>query len=174
MSGEETLFLGIRSTTLGASLLMVAFVATTHVALKWWTRRRYRREVARSDDHPGEERGIAHWVASSLLDLVAPVALILWVHGLHYALSTLMHELPYPALARYGLPALDGLRGVGTVLALMWLLSRVGRSIEARLVQYAARTGGHRDDLFVPIIGTAIRLLRFLQQRYPAACRDCG
>lgn len=159
MSGEETLFLGIRSTTLGASLLMVAFVATTHVALKWWTRRRYRREVARSDDHPGEERGIAHWVASSLLDLVAPVALILWVHGLHYALSTLMHELPYPALARYGLPALDGLRGVGTVLALMWLLSRVGRSIEARLVQYAARTGGHRDDLFVPIIGTAIRLL---------------
>lgn len=74
MSGEETLFLGIRSATLGASLLMVAFVATTHVALKWWTRRRYRREVARSDDHPGEERGIAHWVASSLLDLVAPVA----------------------------------------------------------------------------------------------------
>jgi hypothetical protein len=74
MSGEETLFLGIRSATLGASLLMVAFVAATHVALKWWTRRRYRREVARSDDHPGEERGIAHWVASSLLDLVAPVA----------------------------------------------------------------------------------------------------
>jgi small-conductance mechanosensitive channel len=158
MSSETTLFPGIPMATWGASLLVVLFVALSHALLRWWMRRRYHHEASRTE---AEARlpGIRHWVARSLVDLVAPVALILWVHGLHFALSALLRELPYPAAARYGLPALDGLRGVATVLALMWLLARVGRAIESRLVRRASRTDTRSDDLFLPIIGAAIRLL---------------
>ena len=91
--------------------------------------------------------------------IVAPVALLLWVYGLHYALSALVTELPYPTVSRYGLAMLNGLRGIGALLALMWLLARIGRGIEAAMQSFAARTEGRVDDLLLPIVGTGIRLM---------------
>jgi small-conductance mechanosensitive channel len=143
MDGESPLLLGIRASTLGASALVLLLVAVAHFALGWYTRRRSTR----------------HWIATTALDLVAPVALILWIYGLHYALSMLLADIRQPTLARYGLPTLDALRGIATVVALMWLLSRIGGAVERRLVEFARRTHTRSDDFFLPIVGTAIRLL---------------
>ncbi|MCW5620279.1 MAG: mechanosensitive ion channel [Burkholderiales bacterium] len=159
MSGDETLFFGIRMSTLGAGILTVVLVALAHMALKWWAGRRARRDEAEAASAPAADQALRRWLASTVLAIVAPIALLLWIHGLYYALSNLLAEIPYPALTRHGLAALEGLRGVGTVLALMWLLARIGRSIESRLVAISARTEGDTDDLFLPILGKAVRLL---------------
>lgn len=151
MSGDEELLPGIRSGTLLASLAIVALVAIAHLGLRWWTRRRARRAA------PVTTAG--QWVAATVLQVVAPVALLLWIYGLHYALSALLAELPYPTVSRYGLALLNGLRGIGTLLALMWLLARIGRGIEAVLTGFSSRTAGRVDDFLLPIVGLGLRLI---------------
>lgn len=158
MPGNETLFFGIHASTLNASILTMVLVALAHLALRSWARHRARNE-ARAAAASAADQALRHWLATTLVGIVAPTALLLWIHGLHYALSTLLTEVPHPELTRHGLAALDGLRGIGTVLALMWLLARIGRGIESRLLALAARTEGSTDDLFLPIAGTAVRLL---------------
>src|SRR6185369_7334778 len=106
-----------------------------------------------------QERSTRHWIATAALDLVAPVALVLWIYGLHYALSMLLADIKQPTLARYGIPTLDAARGVATIAALVWLLSRIGRAVERRLADFARRTRTRSDDFLLPIVGTAIRLL---------------
>jgi len=159
MPGNEPLFFDIHASTLGASVLTMALVALAHLGLRWWARHRVRRNEAEAAAAPAADQALRHWLAAAVLGIVAPIALLLWMYGLHYALSTLLAEIPHPELTRHGLAVLDGLRGIGTVLALTWLLSRIGRSIESRLLALAVRTEGQADDLFLPIVGTAVRLL---------------
>jgi len=151
MNGDERLLLGIRSGTLLASLAIVALVAIAHLGLKWWTRRRTRRATA--------DTSTSHWIAATLMQVVAPVALLLWIYGLHYALSALLTELPYPTASRHGLALLNGLRGIGALLALMWLLARIGRGIQAVLAGFSTRTEGRVDDFLLPIVGLGLRLM---------------
>lgn len=159
MNGEEKLLLGITTGTLGASLLTVVLVGAAHLGLKWWVRRRYRRAAAVAGTGADREASIRHWVMATVLQMVGPIALLLWVYGLHYALSGLVAELPYPTASRYGLAILNGLRGIGALLALMWLLARIGRGIEDALKTLTTHIEGRIDDLLLPIVGTGIRLM---------------
>jgi len=151
----------IRPSTWGAGVLVLLLVAIAHFMLRWYARRRAAaaKSAAATGAQPADRQAERHWLAATLLGLVAPIGLLLWIHGAHYALSLLIADLGEPSVARYGQPALDALRGVGTILALIWLLARIGRAIEARLVAFAARSHTHSDDLLLPIAGTAIRLL---------------
>lgn len=158
MNGEETVFHGLQASTIGASLLAIALVAIAHIAMKLWTRRRLERETALSASTSGGG-GSRHWLALTLRDLVAPVALLLWIHALHHALTTLLAGIPLPDLARHVVPALDVLRGAGTLAAMVWLFVRVGRRIEDCLGRFATRTPSTGDDFLLPIMGTAIRLV---------------
>jgi small-conductance mechanosensitive channel len=160
MDGETPVVMGIRGSTLVAAVLTLLLVAFAHFALRWYTRRRCKRkerEQLPTDDE--EQRSLRRWITSTALDLVAPVALVLWIHGLHYALSMLLVDIHQPTIARYGMPTLEALRGIATIVALMWLLSRIGRAVERRLVDFARRTHSRSDDFFLPIVGAAIRLL---------------
>ncbi|MFO7325069.1 MAG: mechanosensitive ion channel [Pseudomonadota bacterium] len=160
METEVPLFLGIRISTAGAGLLVLAMIAAAHFALRWYARRRVRQEEKTSPP-AGSPRGrpLRHAVFVALLSLVGPVALVLWILGLHYVLTILVLDIGHPGLAQYGLPALDAVRGIGVILALMWLLSRIGRAVEARLVELSRRTRSHSDNFFLPIVGTAVRML---------------
>lgn len=160
MEAGVPLVMGIRISALGASLLALLLVGIAHFALQWYARRR----VAAQEKNPPpvdspRERSLRHTLFTTLLQLVAPLALILWIVGLHYALSVLIIDLNHAPLSRYALPALDTLRGIAIILALMWLLARIGRAIEARLVALSRRTRSHSDNFLLPIVGTAIRLL---------------
>jgi len=159
MPGNEAPFFGIHASTLGASVLTIALVALAHLGLRWWARHSARRDEVKAAAAPAADQELRHWLAATILGIVAPIALLLWIHGLHYALSALLADIAHPELTRHGLAALDGLRGIGTVLALIWLLARIGRSIESRLLALSVRTEGGVDDLFLPIVGTAVRLL---------------
>lgn len=151
MNGDQELFLGLRTATIVASLAIVALVAIAHLGLKWWSHRRARRATQQSEPE--------HWLATTLLQVVAPVALFLWIYGLYFALSALLAELPYPDVSSHGLALLDGLRGLAALLALMWLLARIGRGLEALLAAVARRTQGQTDNFLLPIAGLAVRLM---------------
>jgi small-conductance mechanosensitive channel len=147
----------VRASTIWAGALVLLLVAAAHMALHWYARRRaLRRQSAPSD---GGDRATANWLAATLLLLVPPVALLLWIHGLHYALSLVITDIEAPQVTRYAVPLLAALRGIGTLLGLVWLLVRVGRAVEKRLVHIAKQSRTRSDDFFLPIIGTAIRLL---------------
>jgi len=47
--------------------------------------------------------------------------------------------------------------GLGVVAGIVWLLSRVGRLIEAFLVSLSNRTDSSWDDVFLPLAGKAVR-----------------
>ncbi|MET0281698.1 MAG: mechanosensitive ion channel domain-containing protein [Steroidobacteraceae bacterium] len=151
---------GIRLSTLGASGLVIVLIALAHLLLHWYSRRRARQAAPAATplDTP-QERSFRRWLAATALELLPPLALLFWVQGLHYAISLLLADINHPAAARYGLPLADGLRGVATILALVWLMTRIGRLVELRLAQFARRSHSRSDDFILPIVGTAIRLL---------------
>lgn len=160
MDWNAPLLMGIRASTLGASLLVLALVAIAHFGLRFYARRRVQgREKNPPPADSPRERSARYTLATALLSLVAPLALLLWIIGLHFALSMLLADTGHPQVQRYGRPALEAVRGIAVVLALMWLLSRIGRMIESRLTALAQRTRAHSDNFFLPIVGTAIRLL---------------
>lgn len=160
MNGDQPLLLSIRESTWGASLLVLVLIAVAHIGLRSYTKYKCRKQKeAAAAGETKQDESIRHWLTTTLLELIAPVALLLWIHGLHYACTILLADITQPWVARYALPALDAARGVGTILALMWLLARVGRAIESRLVIFARHSRTRSDDFLLPIAGTAVRLL---------------
>ncbi len=99
------------------------------------------------------------WLTDTLINLIAPWHCCCGYRACNYAFSLLLGDIQQPAVLRYGPPALDGLRGLGTIVALMWLLTRVGTAIESRLVIFARNSRTRSDDFLLPIVGTAVRLL---------------
>jgi small-conductance mechanosensitive channel len=159
METGSPLLPGIHISTFGAAALALAMVGVAHLGLRWYARHRVRREELAPSGSSTGERAQRQALLAALLSLVAPVALVLWILALHYVLTILLLDIGHAGLLRYGLPALDAGRGFGIILALVWLLSRVGRAIEARLLAISRRTRSHGDDLLLPIAGTAIRML---------------
>jgi small-conductance mechanosensitive channel len=159
MADAGTELMGVHLGPLGAGLAVLLLVAIAHFALRWFMQRRVESQKKKqAGDSGGTTPAERKWFAASVLDLVAPLALLLWIHGLYYALSSLATDMG-GGIARYGMPVLDTLRGLGTILALIWLLARIGRAIEARLIVFARHTHSRSDDFLLPIVGTAIRLL---------------
>jgi small-conductance mechanosensitive channel len=150
--------LGIEFRTWLTGGMIVLLVAIAHVALRWWTRRRARKH---RDEPlaPAESAKSRHWIARGLSDAVPPIAFMLWLHGLYFAVTTLLADFPETAWLSRGLAILGGLRGVGTLLGLAWLLARIARTLEALLQSFASRTEADWDDVMLPFAGTALRLI---------------
>jgi small-conductance mechanosensitive channel len=154
-----------RSTLLGVELqtwitggAIILLVAIAHLVLRWWTRRRARTHQDKPLA-PGESAKARYWIARGLSDAVPPVAFMLWLHGLYFAVTTLLAEFPDTAWVSRGLTILGALRGVGTLLGLVWLLARVARTLEALLQSFASRTEAGWDDVLLPFAGEALRLI---------------
>lgn len=158
MIDQQDMWMGLHVGPLGAGVAVLLLVAAAHFGLRWFMQRRVARQKAPQGPADASTPAERRWFAASVLDLVAPLALLLWIHGLCYALSALLRDMSGD-LAAYGMQALEFLRGLGTILALIWLLARIGRAVEARLIVFARHTHSRSDDFLLPIVGTAIRLL---------------
>src|SRR5688572_5166012 len=86
-------FLGVewRSWLTGGAIMLL--VAIAHAALRWWSRRRTRKDNE-SPLAPGDSAKVRYWLARGLSDAVPPVAFMLWLHGLYFAVTTLLAEFP--------------------------------------------------------------------------------
>ena len=136
----ESTFLGVDVRTWITGGAMVLLVAVAHLALRFWTRRRERTHKDRPLA-PGESASARQWIARGLSDAVPPIAFLLWLHGVHLAVSLLVADFPPSSWMARALFVLEWVRGVGTLLGLAWLLARVARTIEAVLKSAEASVG---------------------------------
>jgi len=88
----------------------------------------------------------------------APLSLIVWYYGLYAAARILLDYLLPP---RFGWVDdwLGNLSGAGAFIGVVWLLYRVARVIEIQLSATAAASPGRLDDVLLPLIGAALRML---------------
>jgi small-conductance mechanosensitive channel len=154
--GSNLLGMELRTWVTGSAIVLL--VAIAHVALRWWTRRRARAHLDQPLA-PGESATARYWIARGLSDAVPPIAFMMWLHGLYYAVTTLLAELPDSIWTARGLVILGALRGVGTLLGLAWLLARVARTLEALFNSFASRTEASWDDVLLPFAGRSLRLV---------------
>ncbi len=157
--------LDLNSTLLGIDLrtwltggAIIVLVAIAHLGLRWWTRRRERRHQDRPLA-PGDSAKARHWIARGLSDAVPPIAFMLWLHGLYFAVTMLIQDFPDTAWLARCLSLLGAVCGVGTLLGLAWLLARVARTIEALLQSLSSHTEANWDDILLPVAGKALRLI---------------
>lgn len=89
--------------------------------------------------------------------LLPPVALLLGIHALHFALGLLIGHAAAYSWANPALGALGWAYRFGIVAAIFWLLSRIGRLIESFLIALSIRAETSWDDFLLPLAGKAVR-----------------
>jgi small-conductance mechanosensitive channel len=147
---------GVSVVTWATGLLTVVLIAIAHWALHAWSQRRARQQEAPSATG---DAGARHWIALGLRGSIPPLALLLWIQGLHFALSTLLSDVNISRIVTQGTTILGVARGLGTMLALAWLLARIGRALEALFHSLSSKTSNDWDDVMAPLAGRAVRLL---------------
>jgi small-conductance mechanosensitive channel len=132
-------------------------MALAHFSLRWWIKRKARQDDGAVSHVPPSELRLRRWVTRGLREILPAVALLIWIHGLYFALSLLIERaIPQP-LADTALRAVRWGYSLSVVGAIVWLLSRIGRVIEAFLVSLSTRTESSWDDVFLPLAGKAVR-----------------
>ena len=145
---------GLGASTVTLAALVLTLMALAHISLRWWVRRK-----SRQDAHDASAAEIPHrrWVTRGLREILPPFALLIWIHGLYFALSLLLRQTGPQTLVDPVLVALTWTYRLSVVGALFWLLSRIGRLIEAFLVSLSSRAETSWDDLLLPLAGKAVR-----------------
>jgi small-conductance mechanosensitive channel len=131
-------------------VVALALAALGHLALTWWVRR-----TARQGAEPlsSLRTGLRAWVPRAVSTVAAPLALLIWVHGLSLVARVLLSRVAAPAFAA---PALAWVYRIALVVGLYWLLLRIGRLIESLIVSLVRRTAVTWDDLLLPVAGKAV------------------
>jgi small-conductance mechanosensitive channel len=158
MLDPETRYLGLTVVTWGTGLLTLVLVAVAHIALRWWVRQRAKRHAA-TESTQTDSPTVRYWIARGLAEAVPPLACLLWIQGVHLALTTLARDLPNANTARDILHVLQILHGIVTVAALAWLLARIARTFDSLLRSFARSSKNSWDDEFAPFAGRALRLI---------------
>lgn len=148
---------GIRIQALALSAVVLVLAAAGHITLRWWMRRRARMEELQAGREAGGASGLRLWLPRALREMVPPLALLLWIHGLNFALSLLIGEVERPETAA----RLQSILGWGyrllVLVTIVWLLVRIGRLAEAALTSIAARSESTWDDVVLPFLGLTLR-----------------
>lgn len=156
--GDATL-LGIRISILALPAAILAVVGIVAALLRWMVRRKVRRDEAAAAGETASRRQFLHWLDRGLEVAVPPLALLLWVFGGYAALSTALADAAPSSAAALSLGVAVWVRDVATVATLFWLLSRLGRVVEAALVAIASSTTNTWDDILLPVAAKAARFL---------------
>jgi small-conductance mechanosensitive channel len=155
-SSWAELIAGIGASTVTLAALVLVLMALAHLTLRWWIKRKSRQDDAAGAAPPSELR-LRRWVTRGLREILPAVALLIWIHGLYFTLSLLIRQAGPPTLVDPALVALTWAYSLGVVGGIFWLLSRIGRLIEAFLVSLSTRTDSSWDDLLLPLAGKAVR-----------------
>jgi small-conductance mechanosensitive channel len=138
--------------------LAILLVASAHATLRWWSRRRARKE-AKQPTSATDTPTLRYWIARGISDSLPAVACLLWIQGLHFALATFAANLESERLAIEIPRILSLMHGIATVAALTWLLARIARTLEALLIAFSTGSSSTWDDVLAPFAGRALRLI---------------
>jgi small-conductance mechanosensitive channel len=137
-------------------VLLVA-VAAAHLTLRWLVRRQSRRYKAGAGWVSPDEARWRRWLTRALHEIVPPVALLVWIQGIAFALQLLFRDFLPATVSGIAANALDWLYGFSVLAGLFWLLWRVGGIIELFLVSLSARAETSWDDILLPLAGKTVR-----------------
>ncbi len=90
--------------------------------------------------------------------IVPPLSFGIWFYGV-YAAARVLAEDRLPPEWRRAEVWLEHAAGAGAFVALLWLLFRCARVLEAGLRARAARTESRLDDVLLPLLGAGLRLV---------------
>ena len=158
MAGDAEL-MGIRLDVLGTSLLALLLAALLDFTLRTIARRLERRARSRQPDVAEHEQRAQFWVGQGLQTALPQLSILIWTYAVHFTTTRLIAELLSADALGAVLPVLNWIRGAIMVVALVWLLMRIGRLIEERLRAAAVRTSNEWDDILLPLGGKAVRLI---------------
>ena len=148
---------GIGASTVTLAALVLVLMALAHLSLRWWIKRKARQDDDAVGDTPTSDLRLRRWVTRGLREILPALALLIWIHGLYFALNLLISQAGSRTLADPALVALTWAYSLGVVIAIFWLLSRIGRLIEAFLISLSTRADTSWDDLLLPLAGKAVR-----------------
>jgi small-conductance mechanosensitive channel len=95
-----------------------------------------------------------HWLQA----VSAPLSLLVWYYGV-YATARILLDYLLPPRFDWIDDWLGNLSGAGAFIGIVWLLYRVARVIETHLRTAATASPGRLDDVLLPLIGAALRVL---------------
>ncbi len=143
-------FLGISNVRYIASLSLLTLVAIFSISFVRIVRKRAGRIKT------GREQS---WPAMLISAARKPIALVICIYGVYFALGILFAALEEGSrLAAYGKYHAE-LTYINLTVATYWLIFRVIRGAERKMQIWADRSEGLLDDVLVPVVGTALRLL---------------
>jgi small-conductance mechanosensitive channel len=148
---------GLSASTVTLAGLVLVLMALAHLSLRWWIRRKTRQDDAAVAAAPASDLRFRRWMTRGLRETLPALALLIWIHGLYFALRLLLGHVGPQTLVDPVLNALNWAYRLSIVGAIFWLLSRVGRLLEAFLVSLSTRTETSWDDLLLPLAGKAVR-----------------
>jgi small-conductance mechanosensitive channel len=136
-----------------ASVLYLTLVVAVNTVVASLLRRRERASA---------EESLRPWQSHAIVALGKPLYVFIWIYGLYVAATPVLM-----ALTRS--PGLNAVHAVvrfalkfGALVAIVWVLLRLIRGLEARLTAWAATTYSKIDDLLVPLLGSAARVVLIL------------
>jgi small-conductance mechanosensitive channel len=135
----------------------LALVGIAHLVLRWWVRRQSRRYEANAGWVSVEEARWRRWLIRALHETLPPAALLVWIHGIAFALDVGVRDGAPVAIRDTLLTGLGWAYGFGVMGALFWLLWRVGGIIELFFVSLSARADTSWDDVLLPLAGKTVR-----------------
>jgi hypothetical protein len=144
--------------TLTLAALFLALVGVTHVLLRWWVRQQSRRFRAGVRWLPLNEARWQQLLTRALDEMVAPVATLVWIHGVAFVLELVIRDAVPGNLRPTALVGASWAYALSVLCALCWLLWRIGVIIELFLLSLSARADTSWDDLLLPLAGKTVRL----------------
>ena len=141
------------------SAIVLALVGLAHIALRWWIRRKAQQQADAARESPADLGGVRQWIFRGLREIVPPLALLIWIHGLYLVADLLLDDATGRTWVETARVALAWAYGLAVVAAMFWLLSRIGRLIEAFLVTLSTQSDNRWDDVMLPLAGKAVRQL---------------
>jgi small-conductance mechanosensitive channel len=152
----DQLVLELGPPTITLTALVLSSMAVAHLALRWWIDRQARHELAAPTADDTTDVRLRRWLIRGLREILPALVLLIWVHGVYFALRLLLPSADAP-LEGPATIALTWAYRLGVLGAIFWLLSRIGRLIEAFLIALSGRAETSWDDLVLPLAGKAVR-----------------
>lgn len=151
--------LGVPLGVLGGAAAILLLAGIVHGLLRLVIRRKVRRDEAAAADASSSQRAWLQWLDAALTQAISPIAFLTWVLAAVAAASLLLAAAAPSSAVAWALRAVGVLRSVGVVVALFWLLWRMGGVIERALSSLPGRTASAWDDALMPVAGRAARVL---------------
>ena len=148
---NEEVYAGIKVLKLLVSFCILLFFLTLERVLNWLIGIRLKRV------HSGAT-GVV-WRGFVLEALRKPLSLVLWVNGIHLALTPLYPHFEEPGGANLVYSVASGAANFTTSVAYIWFLYALAVEVETRLDARAQASGSRTDKLLASLLGKTLRTL---------------